>query len=389
MISFDNTENAFAGKSDGALKKAHFLFSMIGRNWVVSMGKPLTNLAFTLHLPVKGIIRNTIFRQFVGGESIEKCEATIAYLHQYHIGTILDYSVEGQEDEASFEAATEELLHTVAKAKEDARIPFAVFKVSGIARSAILEKVSAGKNLSDAETGEWQRVTARVHELCRRAHEAQTPILVDAEESWIQQAIDDLALEMMRRYNREKPIVYNTTQMYRHDRLAYIRSLFATAEQENFHIGLKIVRGAYMEKERDRAAEKGYPDPIQPDKQSTDRDFNKALRFCTEHVGRIAICAGTHNEESSRMLVDLISEHQIGKQHPHIYFAQLLGMSDHISFNLSQAGYNVAKYVPYGPVKEVMPYLIRRAEENTSVKGQTGRELSLIKKELIRRRRKG
>jgi proline dehydrogenase len=386
MPSFDNTEIAFEGKSNTELKRAHFLFNVIGKKWVVVMGKKFTGIAFALHLPIKFIIKATIFKQFVGGESINDCEKTMESLHKFGIGTILDYSVEGKEEEESFDAAEKEILRTIEKAKADERIAFSVFKVSGLGRHYILEKRSKLEELSIEEKQEWDRIYKRVFSICNAAHNIGRPIFVDAEESWIQPAIDELALEMMRKFNSQKCIIYNTAQLYRHDRLAYIKELFGIGEKENFFVGLKLVRGAYMEKERKRAAEKGYPDPIQPDKASSDRDFNLALQFCIDHVEKIAICLGTHNEESSLKLATGLKQKEIPLDHPHIYFAQLLGMSDHISYNLSKEGYNVAKYVPYGPVKEVVPYLIRRAEENTSVKGQTGRELSLIRKELRRRK---
>lgn len=386
MVSFDNTEIAFAGKSNKELKKAHFLFSMLSRKWMVRTGKFFTNLAFSLRLPVSGIIKKTLFEQFVGGESIEESEKTIAYLSKYHIGTILDYSVEGQQEESVFDNTLSELLKTIELAKSDKRIPFCVFKVSGIARHFILEKVSSGADLSVDEYAEWERVKNRVNKLCKRAFESETPILIDAEESWIQQSIDDLALEMMVLYNKDRAIVYNTVQLYRHDRLSYIKNLYSKSCDKNFFIGLKLVRGAYMEKERERALKLNYPDPIQADKSSTDRAFDEALRFCIQHIHKISICAGTHNEQSSLLLTEIMHENEIQNNYSGIWFAQLLGMSDHISFNLSLEKYNVAKYVPYGPVKEVLPYLIRRAEENTSVKGQTGRELSLIRMELKRRK---
>lgn len=386
MPSFDNTEIAFESKSNTELKRAHFLFNMIGKRWVVVAGKKLTNFAFALHLPIKPAIRATIFKQFVGGESINDCEKAIESLHKFGIGTILDYSVEGKEEEESFDAAEKEIIRTIEKAKSDQRIAFSVFKVSGLGKHDILEKRSKSEELSVDEKAEWDRIYARVLNICTAAFGIGRPIFVDAEESWIQPAIDELAIGMMRKFNTKKCIVYNTAQLYRHDRLAYIKEVFDTSQKENFLIGLKLVRGAYMEKERKRAAEKGYADPIQPDKASSDRDFNLALQFCVEHVDRIGICLGTHNEESSLKLAQELAQRNIPLNHPHVYFAQLLGMSDHISYNLSKEGYNVAKYVPYGPVKEVVPYLIRRAEENTSVKGQTGRELSLIKKELKRRK---
>jgi len=388
MLSFDNTEIAFESKSNAELKRAHFLFSVIGRRSVVAFGKSFTNLAFSIGLPIKGMIRATIFKQFVGGENIEDCEKTIEALHKFNIGTILDYSVEGKESEESFDAAEKEIIRTVKKASNDKRISFCVFKVTGLGRHHILDKRSKGKKFTDDELKEWQRIEQRVLRICEACKISGVPVFVDAEESWIQDAIDELALDMMRRFNKEKSIVYNTAQMYRHDRLEYIRSLYKISQDEGFYLGLKLVRGAYMEKERRRAVEMGYQDPIQPDKASSDKDFDAALEFCVTRIDKIAICLGTHNENSSLLLAKRLDELKIPHGNPHVYFAQLLGMSDHISYNLSKQGYNVAKYVPYGPVKEVVPYLIRRAEENTSVKGQTGRELSLIQKELKRRKLK-
>jgi proline dehydrogenase len=386
MLSFDNTEIAFESKSNAELKRAHFLFNVIGKRWVVKMGKRFTHFAFTVGLPIKSIIKATIFKQFVGGESINDCEKAMKALADYKIGTILDYSVEGKESEESFTSAEKEILRTIEKAEKDNRVAFSVFKVSGLGRHEILEKRSKMLPLTDPEKTEWESIFNRVLNICTAAHRIKSPIFIDAEESWIQPAIDELALTMMRKFNTEKCIVYNTAQLYRHDRLQYIQELFDIAEKENFYVGLKLVRGAYMEKERKRAQEKGSADPIQPNKEATDKDFNQALVFCAERISRIAICLGTHNEDSSIKLATYLADHKISHEHPHIYFAQLLGMSDHISYNLSKDGYNVAKYVPYGPVKEVVPYLIRRAEENTSVKGQTGRELSLITKELKRRK---
>ena len=386
MLSFENTQIAFESKSNKELKRAHFLFSMIGRRWVVSSGKFFTRIAFSIGFPIKPMIKATLFKQFVGGENIDDCEKTIQALHQFHIGTILDYSVEGKEEEASFDNTEKELLRTVEKSKQDPRISFSVFKVSGLGRHHILEKRSKGENFSETESVEWQKIESRVRHICEAAFEAGRPIFVDAEESWIQPAIDELALNMMRAFNKDAAIIYNTAQLYRHDRLAYIYQLSELAEREKFKVGLKLVRGAYMEKERKRAAENNYEDPIQPNKMASDRDFDAALMYCVDRISNMAICLGTHNEQSSLLLATELEKRGIPHNHPHLFFAQLLGMSDHISFNLSKEGYNVAKYVPYGPVKEVVPYLIRRAEENTSVKGQTGRELSLIKKELKRRK---
>jgi proline dehydrogenase len=387
MVSFDNTEIAFSGKSDADLRRSFWLFRMIGSPAFVKIGKALTTFALKLHLPIKGMIKATIFKQFVGGETIEECNKTVESLGKFNIGTILDYSVEGKESEQDFDACCAETIATIERAKNDPHIPFCVFKVTGLARFALLEKASAAEKMSIEEVAEFERIRKRVEKICAVAHQHGKPIFIDAEESWIQQAIDDLADQMMVQFNKEKAIVYNTFQLYRKDRLAFLKTSFEKAKQHNYILGAKLVRGAYMEKERDRASKMNYPSPIQDTKENTDRDYNAALLFCVQHIDRIAVCAGTHNESSSLLLVKALDENKIPHDHPHIFFSQLLGMSDHISFNLSSDHYNVAKYVPYGPVKEVLPYLIRRAQENTSVKGQTGRELSLIIKEKRRRKK--
>ncbi len=332
------------------------------------------------------IIKATIFKQFCGGESINDCEKTINQLSSNNIKTILDYSVEGKEEEKVFDANVKEALAAIEKAKSNPDIPFSVFKPTGFGRFTLLQKVNAKKTLTNAEQEEFDRVLKRIDTICEAGYKADIPIFIDAEESWIQTSIDDIALNMMRKYNTEKAIIYNTAQMYRWDRLAYLKEIYAVAEKENFYIGLKLVRGAYIEKERDRAEKLGYEDPMQKTKANTDKDFNLALKFCIENINRIAICCGSHNEESALYLIELMKEHNISSTDQRVYFAQLLGMSDHISMNLSSKNYNVAKYVPYGPVKDVTPYLIRRAQENTSVAGQRGRELSLILKEQERRK---
>jgi proline dehydrogenase len=386
MLSFNNTEVAFSGKSNKDLNRSYWLFKMVSNSTFVNIGKTLTTLALKTYLPIKGLIKATIFKQFCGGETIDECEQTVQALGKYNIGTILDYSVEGKETEADFDACAKETIETILKAKDSQHIPFCVFKVTGLARFALLEKVSAKIALGPEEQKEWGRVQLRVSGICKEAYNAGVPIFIDAEESWIQEAIDNLANQMMVLYNTEKAIVYNTYQLYRKDRLAYLKHSFKMATEGNYLLGAKLVRGAYMEKERARAADKGYPSPIQDSKENTDRDYDAAVEFCVEHPERIAICAGTHNERSSMRLAELMRSKNIQPSDKHIYFSQLLGMSDHISFNLANEGYNVAKYVPYGPVREVLPYLIRRAQENTSVKGQTGRELSLIMKEKERRK---
>jgi proline dehydrogenase len=387
MLSFDNTEIAFKSKNDKDLRRAYYLFKMVGSPGLVKFGKKATHFSLAIGLPIKGIIKATIFKQFCGGETIDECDKTIALLDSYGIGTILDYSVEGKESEADFDKTTKEIIATINKANGNKAIPFSVFKVTGISTFSLLEKASRGEKLNKEDEEKLNSVKDRVNSICKTAHEADTPVFIDAEESWIQPAIDQIATEMMQRYNSNKAIVYNTAQLYRHDRLAHIKSAIEEAKSKGYHYGVKLVRGAYMEKERERAKEKGYSSPIQPNKNACDRDYDLALQVCLENITHVAICAGTHNETSSMYLTELMEKHNLEKNDKRIYFAQLLGMSDHISYNLSESGYNVAKYVPYGPVKEVLPYLIRRAEENTSVAGQTSRELGLILKERERRKK--
>jgi proline dehydrogenase len=386
-FSFDNTEIAFASKSNADLNRSYMLFTLVSRTSWVKFGRKITNAALGLHLPISGLIKATIFKQFCGGENISDCAKTITALGEYNIGTILDYSVEGKEAEQEFDKTAKETIDTVKRAANDKNIPFCVFKVTGMARFSLLEKVTAATPLSPAEESEWDKVKTRVHTICKHAAEAGVPIFIDAEESWIQGAIDNLANEMMLQFNAKKAIVYNTVQLYRKDRLNFLKISHGLAQQHQYHLGLKLVRGAYMEKERERAALMSYPDPIQNSKEDSDADYNAALDYCVENIKTIAICAGTHNEKSSLHLLQLIEKNNIPANDKRIFFSQLLGMSDHISYNLAQKGYNVAKYVPYGPVRDVLPYLIRRAEENTSVKGQTGRELSLIIKEKQRRKK--
>ncbi len=384
MVSFDNTKIAFISKSDFDLKKSYWLFKLMSKPMLVKYGGGLAPLG--LKFGFKGLIKSTIFKQFVGGENITDCGKAIEQLGKYNIGTILDYSVEGKESEVDFDACCKETIETIHRAKGDKNIPFCVFKVTGLARFSILEKVTTKQTLTKEEAEEFERVKQRVNKICSEAYSNNKPVFIDAEESWIQVAIDDLANENMARYNKDSAIVYNTFQMYRKDRLDYLDKSVAMGKTHSYHVGAKLVRGAYMEKERKRATEKGYPSPIQDSNDHTDRDYNAALEFCVKNIDCMGLCAGTHNEKSSLVLVDLMTKHNVAPTDKRIYFSQLLGMSDHISYNLSQNNYNVAKYVPYGPVKEVLPYLIRRAQENTSVKGQTGRELSLIIKEKERRK---
>jgi proline dehydrogenase len=387
MISFDNTKVAFQSKSDRDLNMAYWLFKIIGMPVMVKMGKPLTNFALKIKLPIKGIIQKTIFKQFCGGETIVECRNRMNELAESGVGSILDYSIEGKTEEVDFNHTVEEIIATLDEGKNNPKIPFAVFKISGIARFGLMERSNLScDDLDEKDLDSYKKMYDRIEKICRRAHEAKTAVFIDAEESWIQNGIDKIAYEMMEKYNKENPIVYNTVQIYRHDRLDHLKKQTEIARQKGYHLGIKLVRGAYMEKERKRAAEKAYSSPIQPNKAACDLDFNDALRYMINNLDVVAFCAGSHNEESNLLLTELMKENNIEPSNPRIYFAQLLGMSDHISFNLTHHHFNVGKYVPYGPIEEVMPYLLRRADENTSVAGQTSRELNLIMKERSRRK---
>ena len=388
MLSFENTEIAFKSKSTPDLKRAYWLFKIVSSPIIVKIGKVATNFALSLHLPIRKIVKATIFKQFCGGESIEDCRNKMEELATFKVGTILDYSIEGKTTDEDFEQTVEIIIQTIQEGINNKNIPFAVFKVTGIGSINLLEMASDENCiLNESQILELEGIKNRIDRICAAAHSAMIPVFIDAEESWIQAIIDTWALEMMLKYNLEKAIVYNTLQMYRHDRLEFLARCSENAKKHGIKYGVKLVRGAYMEKERARAQKLGYPSPIYPDKNASDDAYNTALKFILEHEMLFALCAGTHNEESSLLLTQELERKQISRDNDKFYFAQLLGMSDHISFNLSNAGFKVAKYVPFGPVKEVMPYLLRRADENTSVAGQTGRELSLIIKELDRRKK--
>ena len=385
MKIFDNTEIAFSLKTYSELERAFFLFKMIQNQPMVRIGTAVTNFALKAHLPVEGLIRATVFDHFCGGTNEEDCLPTIDKLYTKGVSSVLDYSVEGKEEESEFDETVTKILKVINFGKENKAIPFAVFKPTGFGRFAIFQKVTEKITLTAIEKAEWQRVIVRFNTVCKAAFKNNVPLLIDAEESWMQGAADHLIEEMMESYNKEKAIVFNTLQMYRHDRLDYLKGLAERAREKGFHIGMKVVRGAYMEKERDRAQEKGYESPICSDKQATDINYDAAIVYMMEHPN-MGLFAGTHNEESTYVVMDLAKKHQIKKEDKRLWFGQLYGMSDNISFNLSEAGYNVAKYLPFGPVRDVMPYLIRRAEENTSVAGQTSRELNLISTERKRRK---
>ena len=386
MKLFDNTEVAFALKSDSQLERAYFLFRMIQNQPMVRIGTAVTNFALKAHLPVEGLIRSTVFDHFCGGVTEEDCLPIIDNMFTNgKVHSVLDYSVEGKEEEESFDGALDKIIKIIDFCEEKKSIPYAVFKPTGFGRFALYQKLSEGKSLNSDEQEEWNRVVARFHKVCKIAQAKDVPLLIDAEESWMQKAADDLIEELMEIYNKEKAIVFNTLQMYRHDRMSYLRELYDRASIKGYHIGMKVVRGAYMEKERERAEEKGYPSPICKDKQTTDDNYNEAISFMMENP-KLALFAGTHNEDSSYLVMELAKKYNIKSDDMRLWFGQLFGMSDHISYNLANQGYNVAKYLPFGPVRDVMPYLIRRAEENTSVAGQTSRELNLLKTERKRRK---
>ncbi|MES2748369.1 MAG: proline dehydrogenase family protein [Bacteroidota bacterium] len=383
---FNDTKVAFSLKSDTELDRAYFLFKMISNEPLVRIGTAVTNFALKAHLPVDGLIRATVFDHFCGGVNEEDCLTVVDKMYTKGVSSVLDYSVEGKEEEIQFDAALEMTLKTVEFAKERQAIPFAVFKPTGLGRLDLYTKVGEKQPLSAEEQTEWNKVIERFEIICKTAHAKDVALLIDAEESWMQDAADDLVEEMMRKYNKDKAIVFNTLQMYRWDRMDYLKALHERAKTEGFYIGMKLVRGAYMEKEHKRAEEKGYPTPICASKQATDDNYNLAVDYMMEHIDKMAIFAGTHNEESSYKVMEMQTSMGISKSDSRIWFGQLYGMSDNISYNLAAHGFNVAKYLPFGPVRDVMPYLIRRAEENTSVAGQTSRELNLLKAERSRRK---
>lgn len=386
-IDFENLEIAFKDKSNAQLRQANMLFKVMNNAGMVKVGKHMVNLAFNIHFPIKGIIRNTIYKHFVGGVSIEDCSKTIENLAKRNVGIILDYAMEGEESEELFDASCAEIIRTIEFAHQNKNnVPFSAFKITGIGRFVLLAKKSDEAELSDEETEELERVYNRVDSIFRKGHDLGVPVLIDAEHSWIQPYLDKLVLEMMEKYNKEKAIVQNTYQMYRHDSCDRIKEHLKHATDKGVLFGLKIVRGAYMEIERTRAELLGYNSPIHPNKPATDKDFDNVIRHLIQQIDKVNLMVATHNEESVQLLVSKFGKYNLPVNHPNIYFSQLYGMSDHITFNLAEKGFNVVKYVPYGEVKTMMPYLFRRAEENSSMRGQTSRELQLIKQEIKRRR---
>lgn len=397
-ISFDNTEYAFAYKTNASLKKAKFLFSTMGYQWLVKLGTRLTPWAIDAGLPINGLIKNTIFEQFVGGETLQQTSAVTGKLQPFHVQVILDYGVEGKEGEENFEHACQEFIRVINYAATQPNIPYMSIKVTGFARYGLLEKLDKAATphcgvkgivhteaLSESEKEEWARVCLRMEKIIAVAASVNVGVLIDAEESWIQDPVDALAMQMMEKYNINRAVVYNTIQLYRHDRLHFLIESHKVAQQKEFILGVKLVRGAYMEKERKRAEKMGYPSPIQPDKNSCDKDYNEAVKYCIDNLEHIACIVASHNEYSNLYATEMMQRKSLPLNHPNIHFSQLYGMSDNITFNLAEAGCSVSKYLPFGPIKDVIPYLMRRAQENSSVSGHTGRELGLIRKEINRR----
>ena len=386
LVSFDNTEVAFAGKDDAALQKSVWLFRIMSNSTIVDIGSHITQLALQIGLPVQTILKSTIYEHFCGGESLEETEPMVEALASQGVNTILDYGVEAKESQAEFDANLTEQVRAIAFADAHPSVPYVSCKITGYAPFGLLEKLESGQSRTVEEESDLDALRARMHTICQAAATREVCLYVDAEESWIQDAIDDITTKLMARYNRTKPTVFNTIQLYRHDRLAFLKASHERARTEGYVLGVKLVRGAYMEKERDRAEKHGYRSPIHVDKASVDADFDAAVAYCLEHISDIAFCVATHNEHSCSLLVAAAEDAGVPLSHPHIHYAQLYGMSDHISFHLANAGCNAAKYVPYGPVRDVVPYLIRRAQENRSVSGQVGRELRLILDEIARRK---
>lgn len=385
MINFNDTKTAFALKSDAQLRKASWLFRLVASKSLVGLGKKAAGMAMKLRLPIREVVKQTVYDQFVGGETIDECEEIIKKMLEHNVYSLLDYSIEGKETDADFDRTKDKIVQTIKYGASHEGVPFAVFKPTGVARFAILEKYSAGKPLSEFESRAWSRAKNRIEEICYTAYKFGLKVMIDAEETWIQKAIDDVTREMMERFNQEETVIYNTLQMYRRDRLDYLKESLERAREKGYHLGVKFVRGAYMEKERQRAKELGYPDPINPSKEASDQMYNDGLRYAIDHVDEVSFVAGSHNEQSAQLLAQLMDEKGLDRNDRRIWFSQLYGMSDNLSFNLAGAGYNVVKYLPFGPVAETLPYLIRRAEENSAAGGQTSRELNLIEKELKRR----
>ena len=386
-MKFDNTQKAYQLKTNRDLKKAYYLFLLFSSEKLVSIGSSITRLILRMKLPVSYIFKITFFSQFCAGLNKKESLKAVNSLKSYKILSYLHYAVEAVKTEKGMEMSKNHTLETLSFSKENKALPFSVFKATSLGPINLFKKKSSGIALTDSEKNEWKRIELRIDTCCAAAKKIGVKMLIDAEESWIQPAIDEIAESLMEKYNKKTPVIYTTIQMYRKDRMIYMKNLYDKATKQDFKVGIKLVRGAYIEKENLKAYELGKPSPICESKELTDQNFNNGLDYMLSKLNIGSLFMGSHNEQSILRVTEWMSKNKISKNHPHIWFSQLYGMADHISFNLASSGYQVVKYVPYGPVNEVIPYLIRRAEENTSITGQTPRELSLIKKELERRAR--
>ena len=385
MNIFDNTQIAFADKTDSQLKKAFWMFKAIEQPMITNFGITALNFTVKNNFPfVTDIVKQTLFEQFCGGETREESMKVVKQMFKHHVGSIFDYAIEGKAEEKVFDDTCAEIQQNIKFAEGNPAIPFVVFKPTGFGRIEIYEEVGKKVELTTSQKEEWARVIKRYEDVCQMAFDRKVVLMIDAEDSWMQDATDDLVNEMMLKFNKEKAIIWNTIQMYRTGRMEYLAKDLERAKEQNYFLGYKFVRGAYMEKERARAAAMNYPDPIQPTKQASDDNFNAAIDFVLNNLDKVSGFFGTHNEKSTELVMDKMKAMGLSNEHPQIHFGQLYGMSDNITYYLGAEKYNVCKYLPYGPVKDVVPYLTRRAQENTSVAGQTGRELVLIQKELDR-----
>lgn len=386
IVDFSNTEVAFAGKSNEELRRSAWIFGLMNRHWLVGIGSKLGLAAIRMHLPfVEGIVKSTIYEQFCGGTTLLNSQPTIDKLAEQGCLTILDYGAEVKNTEEEYNQTMNETIRAIDFAERTSHVPIVSTKVTGMARFDLLKQIQEGEAFTPETRQEYKNILKRIDAICHVAAQKGVGVFFDAEESWIQDPIDHFVNMMMRRYNKERAVVYNTFQMYRKERLRVLISAFNQAERNGYILGAKLVRGAYMDKERERAQEMGYPSPIHPNKAATDDAYNTAVKFCTDNYERIAFCNASHNDESNLLLAELCHRKGIARNHPHFLFCQLYGMSDNLTFNLAKAGFTVGKYLPYGPVREVVPYLIRRAEENASVTGDMTREHRLVREEMKRR----
>ena len=385
-INFKDTEKAFAHKSDRELRRTYFLFKLMNNPTFVKVASFLGNIAARIPFHLGDpLIKETIFKQFCGGTSLLECQKIINKLYSQKALTILDYGVEAKESDEDFQKTLEENIKAIEFAYSNPNVPVISTKLTGYVPFHVLEKKQAGQALSDFDVHALEKLEERFKQLCNKAHELGVGIFIDAEESWIQKPIDELVEKYMPIFNKEKAILYNTYQMYRKGTLQYLKECHAQASEKGFILGAKIVRGAYMEKERKRAIEKNIEDPIQENKEATDNQYNEAVKFCLQNIDKICLCNASHNWKSTELQIQYMEEYKISKDNPNANFCQLMGMSDNLTFNLANSGYIVAKYVPYGPVKDVIPYLTRRAQENSSITGDMSRELGLLHTEMKRR----